>query len=68
MLGATVVDYFCVGGGAILTLALGIGLLYWIDAEWHTLDQQLRRPEDASPSPTEAPAQQPPSQSADPPD
>ena len=68
MLSAVVVDYLWVGGGAILTLVLGVALLYWIDAEWQTLDRRHRQLPDASRPPAEAPALKPPDESAAPPD
>lgn len=39
--GAT--EYLWVAGGVILTLAIGLALLYWIDQEWRTLDQKRPR-------------------------
>ncbi len=37
-----------VAAGAVLTLLLGVALLYWIDQEWRTLDARQRRGSDTS--------------------
>jgi hypothetical protein len=35
-------EYLWVAAGALVTLALGLALLYWIDQEWRALDEKRR--------------------------
>jgi hypothetical protein len=59
-------DFWWVAGGALLTLALGIALLYWIDQEWRSIDIGRRGlepppapPEGGPPPPGPVPPQEP---------
>ena len=45
-------DFWWVAGGALLTLALGIALVYWIDQEWRSIDAK-RRESELPPAPPE---------------
>lgn len=49
----TPAEYLWVGGGVLLTLAIGLALLYWIDQEWRSLDQKRPRSDEPSALPTE---------------
>ena len=48
--GQPINEYVWVAAGAVMTCALGLALLYWIDQEWRTLDER-RSPPDAPPAP-----------------
>ena len=53
-------EYLWVGGGAVLTIALGAGLLYWIDQEWCTVDRKRPRGPDSPPRPADDERARPP--------
>ena len=48
----TPAEYLWVGGGALLTLAIGLAVLYWIDQEWRSLDQNRPRSDEPADLPT----------------
>ena len=41
-------EHLWVGGGALLTVALGVALFYWADQEWRSRDRERRRPADSA--------------------
>jgi hypothetical protein len=54
-------EFLWIGGGAVLTLVLGVALLYWIDQEWSVIDGRARR----QPVPSGLPGPQSPAGPAD---
>ncbi|MGD8453455.1 MAG: hypothetical protein PVJ57_16705 [Phycisphaerae bacterium] len=40
LLAATLNEQLWVAGGALLTIGLGVALLYWIDQEWAARDRR----------------------------
>ena len=52
-------EHLWVGGGALLTVALGVALLYWTDQEWRSRDREQRRRRNSAVPPADAQARPP---------